>query len=67
MVCGKPLELALTLRSVLLGASLFAASLLAYLRRKRSTATGGVQQLLLAGEERMAGGADFYVQVAPVG
>ena len=30
-------------------------------------AAGGIQQLLLAGKERMAIGADFYVDVAPMG
>ena len=30
-------------------------------------ATGGVHQLLLAGKERVAGGADFHVDIALVG
>ena len=29
-------------------------------------ASGGVQKLLLAGEEGVAGGADFHVDIAPV-
>jgi len=50
-----------------LAASALPASLLAYLRRKRSTRPGGVHELLLAGKEGMAGGADFYADIALVG
>ena len=65
ILCGKPDALLLRafgfrgvgLRGIALGV----------LAAEALHATGGIQQFLLAGEERVAGGADFHVQIALVG